>query len=163
MICSPWNTLHMSNTCQESIETSSMKTWRPTVLWPKVKSHTKVPYLSSLGLMCTIGQRERQRRESIEETCWRRCNTWGKLMMLRRRMHSRQTKRTTPAGDISKVGRVLEQKYINYNFDKKLRQRTFKLKEALLGRSEPDYLWTRKDWLTRRGESLTNSKWRVKI
>ena len=46
-------------------------------------------------------------------------------------------KRTTPAGDISKVGRVLEQKYINYNFDKKLRQRTFKLKEALLGRSEP--------------------------
>jgi len=54
-------------------------------------------------------------------------------------------KRTTPAGDISKVGRVLEQKYINYNFDKKLRQRTFKLKEALLGRSEPDYLWTRKD------------------
>ena len=37
-------------------------------------------------------------------------------MMLRRRMHARQTKRTTPAGDISKVGRVLEQKYINYNF-----------------------------------------------
>ena len=77
-------------------------------------------------------------------------------MMLRRRKHARQTKRTTPAGDISKVGRVLEQKYINYNFDKKLRQRTFKLKEALLGRSEPDYLWTRKDQLTtpRRSEDL---------
>ena len=57
-------------------------------------------------------------------------------MMLRRRMHSRQTKRTTPAGDISKVGRVLEQKYINYNFSKKLRKRTFKLKEALLGDEE---------------------------
>ena len=74
--------------------------------------------------------------------------TWQHLrqpMMLRRRKHARQTKRTTPAGDISKVGRVLEQNYINYNFSKKLRKRTFKLKEALLGRSEPDYLWTRKD------------------
>ena len=61
MIGCPWNTLHMSNTCQESIENSSMKTWRPTVVWPKVKSHTRVPYLSSLGLMCTTGQREREK------------------------------------------------------------------------------------------------------
>ena len=49
-------------------------------------------------------------------------------MMLRRRMHSRQTKRTTPAGDISKVGRVLEQKYINYNFSKKVEKEDLQTK-----------------------------------
>ena len=165
MICSPWNTLHMSNTCQESIENSSMKTWRPTVLWPKVKSHTRVPYLSSLGLMCNTGQREREKGEY-----WRD--------LLEKVQHLRQThdakkknafktnKKDNPCWGYKQsgegIGAEIHQLQL-FQKKKKLRKRTFKLKEALLGRSEPDYLWTRKDWLTRRGESFTNSKWRVKI
>ena len=42
----PWNTLHMSNTCQESRGTSS----------------TRVPYLYALGLMSSTGQREGEGR-----------------------------------------------------------------------------------------------------
>ena len=53
-------------------------------------------------------------------------------MMLRRRKHARQTKRTTP-GDISKVGRVLEQKYTNYNFSKKVETEDLQAKGGPVG------------------------------
>ena len=110
----------MSNTCQESMETSS----------------TRVPYLSSLGLMSSTGQREGEGRVLRSSNNKNEIKKKGvapyllKSMLITTWQHLRQThdakkknafktnkKRTTPAGDISKVGRVLEQKYINYNFD----------------------------------------------